>query len=290
MARFEHEEGNLSWSEWQNKLEQIGESLVNQGHSANIEIIGSGVLMKRGMEGRTSMDLDVWMPNSSIEDMQAFKRAVESSGLLFNPVDENLNPEAYIQLVEELKTMPDHKPEQTETLGNLSVSFPANEVVAASKLAAGRDKDIADLTYLASTGKLNAEKLEQLIEKIPNQFERETAIENKIFVDPRLFKQEQTKKIEDPAEKLVNELESLKEGKHGSIEGHSETLNGKLAVLLKNTVHKDTKLSAVQLISIKNSAQQFLNSDLSKKDALESIRKVHSQATPKSSRTRSQKR
>ena len=253
MAKLESSDGSLSWDQWEDKLKQIGQSLADQRKSAEVEAIGSAVLMRDGMHGRTSLDLGVWMPNSKIDDLQAFRDAVESSGLALDSRGEFDESSAYVQLVKELDTMPDHQPEHSEKFGSLEVTYPSNEVIAASKLAAGRDKDIADLTYLASTGKLDEEKLDEMISKIPHELEREAAAENKIFVDPQIagLQISQKEKVSQ-AEKFVRELDGLKKGQHGDISSDAVALNTKVNIALKNTVHTESKLSATQALAIKN--------------------------------------
>ena len=73
------ETAGLNRLQWEEKLAAIGENLRLLGSSAILEIIGAWPVIEAGLEGRTSLDLDVWMPESDV-DRSALANACAAAG------------------------------------------------------------------------------------------------------------------------------------------------------------------------------------------------------------------
>jgi hypothetical protein len=54
----------LNKEQWLEKLTLIDQSLLRQGGSAQLTMVGSAAGIFSGQPGRTSIDLDVWKPGS----------------------------------------------------------------------------------------------------------------------------------------------------------------------------------------------------------------------------------
>src|SRR6266498_5967805 len=93
------EQPGLNRDEWLEKLTMIDQSLQRQGAKARLTLVESAPGILAGQPGRTSIDLDVWKPTSEYA-FQALKKAVEESGLLFNPTSTLEPDKPYVQLVE----------------------------------------------------------------------------------------------------------------------------------------------------------------------------------------------
>ena len=66
-------QSSLDRAQWIEKLTGIDQSLVRQGASAHLMIIGSAIGILAGQPERTSIDLDVWKPKSRYQ-LQALTR------------------------------------------------------------------------------------------------------------------------------------------------------------------------------------------------------------------------
>jgi hypothetical protein len=104
--------------------------------------------MEAGLEGRTSMDLDVWMPESQL-DRPALAAACHAAGLDFDPTGETDRP--YVQLIRPgIVAMPTHTPVEAGRWKTLTVTTPPPAALAAARLIRADAKDIADILFLGS--------------------------------------------------------------------------------------------------------------------------------------------
>ena len=118
---------------WMRSLENIANSLGNDGPPVQLCLIGSAVCIFSGMAARSSRDLDIWEPSSAY-DLLELKAATEKAGLLFNPKD-LLEPEIpYLQLVRPgIVQIGKFVPIHLFTMGRLVVSHPPIENIIAAK-------------------------------------------------------------------------------------------------------------------------------------------------------------
>jgi hypothetical protein len=167
----------LSREEWTKKLTEIG-----QKTSGQLCLIGSAACMFSGMDGRTSIDLDVWRPASRFDE-QEFQNAVEESGLLYNPTGE-ITDKPYIQVVEPgICQTGDFAETQTMMqTGQLEVSRPPLENLIASKLLRCEPRDLEDISHLMTKFQPDTEKVRDAIESMPRQ-QREKALENLVYLE-----------------------------------------------------------------------------------------------------------
>ena len=86
----------LDRRQWEEKLAGIGQHLQRQNAPATLELIGAWPVIEAGLEGRTSLDLDVWMPGSDA-DRSALAAACAAAGLDFDPTGETDRP--YLRLM-----------------------------------------------------------------------------------------------------------------------------------------------------------------------------------------------
>ena len=171
----------LERQQWNEKLAAIGEHLRDHGSAAALEIIGAWPVMEAGLEGRTSLDLGVWMPASDA-DRSTTAAACAAAGLDFDPTGETDRP--YLQLVQPgIVSMPDHVPVKVGRWGALTVLTPPPAVLAAMKLVRAEPKDVADVLFLASRHGLTREPVAAAVRSIPDASKRQTAEENLVYLD-----------------------------------------------------------------------------------------------------------
>lgn len=163
-------------------LEDIAVALGKEGDPVEICLIGSATCLLNGMDGRTSVDLNVWMPNSKFDELE-FKRAVLDAGLLFNPISEEEPDRTYIQLVEPgIVQLGTFESVLIKKLGRLLIKRPPHENIIASKLTRANLKDIQDIHFLMQTYRPNRELIEQIIQTLPPA-DRDIATENLVYLD-----------------------------------------------------------------------------------------------------------
>lgn len=175
-------QSSLDRTEWLEKLMAIDESLVHQGVSARLMIVGSAVGILAGQPERTSIDLDVWKPKSRYQ-LQALKRAVEEAGLLFDPKS-TLEPDTpYVQFVEpglaEIGTF--EKPEVLEQFQALTLERPPIANLIAAKLIRAEEKDLQDIAFLMQKYRPSQENIENAINSMPRRA-HERANENMVYL------------------------------------------------------------------------------------------------------------
>lgn len=173
----------LTAAQWRNKLAVMGEHIEKDGKSASLCVIGAVACMLDGMDGRTSLDCDVWMPRSKFHP-RVLEDAATAAGIDFNPTTEDPT-RPYIQLVTP-GIAQIGKFEEVNTLchtGGLTISAPPTENLVASKLRMARAKDLADITHMLSQHpEVGKAEVKKVIATMPRE-EKERAEENMIFLD-----------------------------------------------------------------------------------------------------------
>lgn len=175
-------QSSLDRAQWIEKLLSIDTSLVRQGASARLMLIGSAVGILAGQPERTSIDLDVWKPKSRYQ-LQALKKAVEEAGLLFDPKS-SLEPDTpYFQLMEpgvaEIGRF--EEPEVLEQFQALTLERPPIANVVAAKLIRAEEKDLQDIAFLMQKYRPAKKDIKQAINSMPKGA-RERATENMVYL------------------------------------------------------------------------------------------------------------
>lgn len=167
---------------WLQVLEDIAIALGKDGDAVEICLIGSASCLFAGMEGRTSVDLDVWMPDSKFDELE-LKRAVLDAGLLFNPVTEEEPDKTYIQMVEPgIVQLGTFESVLVKKMGRLLIKRPPYENIIASKLTRATLKDIQDIHFLMQTYRPSRKLIEEIIQTLPAT-DRDVATENLVYLD-----------------------------------------------------------------------------------------------------------
>ena len=175
-------QSSLDRAEWLEKLTAIDQSLVHQGASARLMIIGSAIGILAGQPDRTSIDLDVWKPTSRYQ-LPALKQAAEEAGLLFDPKS-TLEPDTpYLQLVEagvaEIGSFA--APEILEQFQALTLERPPTANLVAAKLIRAEEKDLQDIAFLIQKYRPSHEDIQNAINSMPKAA-RAQARENMVYL------------------------------------------------------------------------------------------------------------
>ncbi len=182
----------LNWEEWSKVLKTISQNLIEE---QSIEIIGSGALMQKGMPGRTSEDLDIWLPMSDI-NIDTLKKACKLANIGLDYDGTYSGENAYIQLInpKDIASIIEHSKDEQEILTNdkLTVKFPSLEVLAVSKLASGRPKDIEDLNFISDQD-IDLKKVKSMIQRLKNPLDQETAYDNLVYLEINDFSEKDLK-------------------------------------------------------------------------------------------------
>ncbi len=163
-------------------LERLAKALPSDGPPLRLCLIGSAACLFGGMDGRTSVALDIWKPASD-NDRLELKLATEKAGLLFDPKT-TLEPDTpYLQLVEPgLTQLGEFVPVFVERLGRLHIFRPPVENLVASKLIRADPKDLGDITFLISRHRPDLRRIRQIVEGFA-QPAREKAADNLIYLE-----------------------------------------------------------------------------------------------------------
>ena len=171
----------LDRRQWEEKLAGIGRHLQRQNAPASLELIGAWPVIEAGLEGRTSLDLDVWMPGSDA-DRSALAAACAAAGLYFDPTGETHRP--YLQLIHPgIVTVPEHVPVKAGRWGGLTILTPPPAALAAMKLIRAEPKDLADVFFLCSRHGLTRAGVADYVRRIPDPAQRQTAQENLVYLE-----------------------------------------------------------------------------------------------------------
>lgn len=172
----------LNGEQWMAVLERLARALPAEGPPLRLCLIGSAACLFGGMDGRTSMDLDIWKPASDYDRLE-LKLAAERAGLLFDPKT-TLEPDTpYLQLVEPgLTQLGEFVPVFVERLGRLHLHRPPVENLVAAKLLRAEPKDLDDITFLISRHRPDRQRIRQIIAGF-DQAARERASENLVYLE-----------------------------------------------------------------------------------------------------------
>lgn len=163
----------INQRELKSLLERIDANLTSE---QTICLIGSGATILLGQPSRATEDLDVWL-NASKIDVPMLKHATEAAGLSFDPkYDFPTLP--YVQIVHPgIVQVPGWsaatntwfgKPSRPLWSGRyLQVTCPPAEVIVASKLVRGNDRDLEDCLWLMTAHGLDAKAVLAAIKKLP---------------------------------------------------------------------------------------------------------------------------
>ena len=162
-------------------LERLAAALPPGGAPVRLCLIGSAACLFEGMDGRTSLDLDIWKPASDYDRME-LKAATEKAGLLFDPKS-TLEPETpYLQLVEPgLTQLGPFEPVLLERLGRLHLYRPPVENLVAAKLIRAEPKDLGDIRFLVSRHRPDSQRVGQIVAEFERPA-REKATENLVYL------------------------------------------------------------------------------------------------------------
>lgn len=166
---------------WISLLEKVAEALPAAGAPVRLCLVGSAACLLEAMPGRASRDLDVWQPASDFDRME-LKRAVEASGLLFDP-RETLEPDRpYVQIITPGPSqVGDFTPVLWARMGRLHVYLPPWPNLIASKLARGDERDVEDILFLAGKYSVTLNAVKACAETMPEPA-RQQVLENLIYL------------------------------------------------------------------------------------------------------------
>ncbi len=163
-------------------LEDIAGFLGKDGEPVELCLIGSAVCILAGMEGRTSVDLNVWSPCSNFDELE-LKHATSSAGLLFDPKSNLPENTAYIQIVElGLTQLGTFTGIALKRMGRLHITRPPYENLIAAKLIRGHLKDIQDIQYLMQNFTPDKAEITRIVGTLPERA-RIAASENLIYLE-----------------------------------------------------------------------------------------------------------
>lgn len=161
-------------------FERLGSALQKP---AVLCLIGSTPGIASGQTERQTPDMDVWYAASEF-DSGDLARACREVGVLFDPTGEIDSDQIYIQVIRPgiVRLPVDFTPEVIGKFGNLTISMPPPEYLAAAKLVRGSEVDIDDVVWWIRKRGLDAANIERAIEKLPSERDREAAAGNMTFV------------------------------------------------------------------------------------------------------------
>ena len=168
--------------EWKLALERVSGALRPEGAPLRLCLIGSAACLFGGMEGRASLDLDVWKPASDYDRVE-LQRATEAAGLQFDPKGALEPGTPYLQIVEPgLTELGQFSPVLIERLGRLHIYRPPIENLIAAKLIRAEAKDIADIRFLTGLHRPDSVRIRQIVATF-SRSARERAAENLIYLE-----------------------------------------------------------------------------------------------------------
>ncbi len=163
-------------------MTRLATALGREGAPLRLCLIGSAACLFGGMEGRTSVDLDVWKPASSYDRIE-LQRAAEAAGLQFDPKSV-LDPEApYLQIIEPgLVEVGEFVPVLIDRLGRLQLFRPPVENLIAAKLLRADPKDLADIRFLIGLHRPDAARVREIVRAF-SAAARNRAEENLVYLE-----------------------------------------------------------------------------------------------------------
>lgn len=159
---------------------------TNLSVPGTICLIGSGATILLGQAARQTEDIDVWARASRVA-LDKLKVAVEAAGLGFDPKEE-LPKLPYLQIVHPgIVQVPGWNAVKREWMGEpereiwkgerLTVTVPPPQVIVASKLVRGDDRDFEDCLWLMAAHGVAARDVIKAIRTLPPD-PREKATDN----------------------------------------------------------------------------------------------------------------
>ncbi len=154
---------SYSVEQWLKALERIADALGDSGPPLRLCLIGSAACLFGGMEGRTSLDLDVWKPASDY-DRRELQRASEMAGVKFDPKSALEPGVPYLQIVEPgLTEVGAFEPVLIDRIGRLHLYRPPIENLIAAKLIRAEPKDLSDIRFLIAKYRPDASAIRGIV-------------------------------------------------------------------------------------------------------------------------------
>jgi hypothetical protein len=149
---------------------------TNLDDEVRLCLIGSGATILLGQPARGTEDLDVWARASRFRE-EALRRAVRSAGLDYDPSGEFPNT-PYFQVVHPgIVQVPGYDSATGRWMGQdeevvwrgerLVVTVPPPEVIVASKLVRGDDRDLEDCLWLMAAKGVDAVAVARAVRGLP---------------------------------------------------------------------------------------------------------------------------
>ncbi|MFH1177507.1 MAG: DUF6036 family nucleotidyltransferase [Acidobacteriota bacterium] len=163
------------------RLFAVFEALDSALESAcELEIRGGAAVLALGLEGRTTLDVDV-LPASRFVDAD-LRRACLAIGLDFNPVDgKDLAEREFIEVVPEetliLPVASPDRPYNTVFRGRrLVVRTPPAADLVVGKLKRLQPEDLADVSFLVQRYAVSENDLKEAFDRLPERWRRDLVI------------------------------------------------------------------------------------------------------------------
>lgn len=144
-----------------------------------LDLHGGAAVLMLGMSERTTLDIDV-LPTSQFTDV-SLRRACESVGLLFEPLDAALLEREYLEVIPEqtliLPRAVDDHPYTTVFRGErLTVRTPPAADLAVGKLRRIEPDDLADIAFLTRHFTLTRSDLEEAFSRLPERLKHDPVV------------------------------------------------------------------------------------------------------------------
>lgn len=167
---------------WEERLTVVGDHLAQAGASADLVALGSVPNILAGQPERTTLDLDIWRPDSRFRESE-LRAAVEAAGLLYDPKDVMEPDRPYVQIVGPgIVQLGRFEPVPTHRLGGLTLSQPPVVNLVASKLCRANERDLYDIAWLCARQWPDVEEVRRVIRTFPRA-PRQTAEENLVYLE-----------------------------------------------------------------------------------------------------------
>jgi len=172
-------------------LERIDAGLTSP---TELMIRGGAAMLALGLQGRTTVDIDV-LPSSSFVEAE-LRQACAAAGLAFNPPDKDFPPGDYLEIVPEqtlvLPTPTADAPYNTVFRGQrLTVKTPPAADLLIGKLKRLDPEDLADIQFLITRFALDEPALREAFSRLPARNQRDAVLEDNLryvvhdFLDQR---------------------------------------------------------------------------------------------------------
>jgi|GEM_PF-359211 hypothetical protein len=149
---------------------------ANLDDDVRLCLIGSGATILLGQPARGTEDLDVWARASRFRE-EALRRAVRSAGLDYDPRGEFPNTPYFRVVHPGIVQVPGYDPATGRWMGQdeevvwrgerLVVTVPPPEVIVASKLVRGDDRDLEDCLWLMAARGVDAVAVARAVRGLP---------------------------------------------------------------------------------------------------------------------------